>query len=139
MTIRGDFKAFLAADAAIAGIVGTRVYWQQRSVKDENVTSIVFKRIDGTRDYELKGDAGYEVGVWQLELRSLSSATVEALEEAVLELLSGYSGPLSEEFQVEYSFVGDGADFQEALPNGSNLDVWGIVLFFNMRIGRTEA
>ncbi len=91
--LRPALRAFILADAAIAAVVGVRVF---PSVMPQGVTatSLVYHRVSAFGDHHMQGPSGYAVNRWQIAAWSESLDAAEAVANLVKFRLDGYRGAM---------------------------------------------
>jgi len=90
MSVVSIIRDLLIADAAVAAILGDRVYPMQMPNAPEFPLAVVF-RVGGAGEYDLQGDAGIEQARVQLDLYTDAGyAALDELRNAVRAVLSGY-------------------------------------------------
>lgn len=80
--------AFLLADAALAGLVATRITWQSRP-QGEALPAVTLQRVSGARDYHMQGPSGLVQSRVQVDCWGATYASALAVSRAVRSLLSG--------------------------------------------------
>jgi len=89
--VRVGLRAYLLDDAAIAAIVGTRIYpivLPQGQVQ----TSIVYTRVSGIGDNHMEGPSGLSRPRFQVDCWSQSIDTASQLANLVKERIDGFRG-----------------------------------------------
>lgn len=116
--IEADLVAVLADDAAVAGLVGDRIF--PVVVRQETaLPALTYARLGGERTYVLAGAAHWTTVQIGLTAWATEYAQARTLADAVRQALDGYTGPTG----IEIASVQDGADEYEA-----TLDVFGCTL-----------
>lgn len=91
LDIRKGLHNHLLSNAAIAAIVGTRVY-PVKNAEGNRLDCIVYFRVLETELYHYLGRAGLVGARFQIDVLSQTNGQANALADLVKEALSGYSG-----------------------------------------------
>ena len=94
MSIRSGLFSHLSGTAAITAIVGTspkRIY-PVFLPQGRPHPALIYKRIDGGHDHNLKGSAGHATGKFQIDALSDSYEGADTLAEAVRQAMDGFGG-----------------------------------------------
>jgi len=86
-----DFRALLAADATVAGLVGSRVYPTVRP-QGAALPCITFQPISMSADYTLSDATGFEVARVQVDIYGATATSAYAARDAVQAAISGHQG-----------------------------------------------
>lgn len=82
MTMRGDLRARLEADAGIAAIVGGAVSWFEKNRRNV-YPAVILNGIDPGRDYTHQGPDGLDLPRVQIDSYGTTAAQADALGLAV--------------------------------------------------------
>jgi hypothetical protein len=88
MSFEADLRARLLADAAIAGLVGTRIYWKIRA-QGSALPAIVLGTIYGPRDQHFEGPIGTQGNRIQFDCLAPTAIAAINLRNAVLAEIEG--------------------------------------------------
>lgn len=81
-----------ALTALLAPVAGERRYWGRKPQSDPARPYVVMQRIDGVRDYHMKGASGYVASRVQIDCYGETYTSTKATARAVRDTLSGYRG-----------------------------------------------
>ncbi|MFA5897935.1 MAG: DUF3168 domain-containing protein [Hyphomicrobium sp.] len=86
-----DFRAILAGDVALIGLVSTRIY---PSTYPQSATDpcIRYTKITGSDALHMQGADGLDFSLMQLDVRAASAASALAVRNALRALLNPFSG-----------------------------------------------
>jgi hypothetical protein len=89
--MENDFKALLASDPTIAGIVSARIY---PSTYAQNAAgpAMRYQKITGSIGMHMEGSDGLSTDLMQVDVRAELAADVFALRNAIVAALHGFSG-----------------------------------------------
>lgn len=92
MSMEHDLRALVLSSSAVSTLIGTR-YSVAALPQGGGAPSIFAIKVSGTVDYHMRGESGIDTDLVQLDLRSTTSmAEAMSLRDAVMAVLSGYSG-----------------------------------------------
>lgn len=113
--IRAGLRTFLQADAAVAALVGTRVYPVKlpQGVKD---ASLVYNEISGQSDHHMEGPSGLVTVRMQIAAWAQSADAAHALFLAVKEAIDGYRGMMGS-VEVQGVFIDSWRDLDDTTAN----------------------
>jgi len=86
-----DFRALLAEDPTIAGLVSTRIYPANYTQSATN-PALRYNKITGAPGLHMQGGDGLDVDVIQVDIRAVNAIDALNLRDALVSLLHGYSG-----------------------------------------------
>ncbi|WP_037437158.1 tail completion protein gp17 [Sinorhizobium fredii] len=84
--------SLLLSAAGVTSLVGTRINWLRKPQSDDGVPYIVLQRIDGDRDYHMRGPSGYVTSRVQADVYGITYGSSKKTARALVALLSGYRG-----------------------------------------------
>jgi hypothetical protein len=84
--------SLLLGAIGVTSIVGTRINWLRKPQNDDGVPYIVLQRIDGDRDYHLRGPSGYVTSRVQADVYGLTYGSSKKAARALIAVLSGHRG-----------------------------------------------
>lgn len=93
LDIRLGLRAFLLADAAIAAVVGARVF-PIKMPQGEKGTSIVYLRVSNVGDHIMSGPTRIARPRFQIDCWAGTPGAASDLANLVKERLDGYQGPM---------------------------------------------
>lgn len=76
----------------LASVAGGRRYWVRKPQTEPARPYVVLNRIDGIRDYHLRGASGYVSSRVQIDCYADTYTATKAIGRDVISVLSGYSG-----------------------------------------------
>ena len=91
--IRSALRAHLLDDAAIAAVVGARVY-PLKMPQGQTGTSIVYSRISNSGDHHMEGPSGLSSPRMQIDCWSTNPDTAASLADLVKERIDGFRGEI---------------------------------------------
>lgn len=94
MSVKGGMVAHLKADAAIAAIVGTRIY-PVPLPQGKLPPYLLYQRRDTEHTTDLRGSSGLRRTEFQLDCYAVDSAVADMLAEAVRNSLDNWRGTWS--------------------------------------------
>jgi hypothetical protein len=117
--LRPGLCAFLLADAAIAGLVATRIY-PVKLPQGITAPSIVYNEISGQGDHHNEGASGLVRVRMQIAAWAQTADAAHALFLAVKNRLDGYRGPMGAGatlVTVQGAFVDSWRDVDDTVAN----------------------
>jgi len=113
MSIGKAVSAILTGDAAVAALVGTRV-WPMRLKQGTLQTSITYQRISAARSHTHDGPVGLNGSRIQVDCWAATYGAADALATAVRRALDNYEGTAAG-IRIQRVFLDDESDeFEEA-------------------------
>lgn len=91
--IESDLKAYLAADAAVAALVGSRIY-PLKLPQAPALPAITYQKVSGPRVISLSGYSGLSHPRLQIDCWAATYDQVKALSAAVVAALDAYPGAI---------------------------------------------
>ena len=82
----------LLGAAALTAHVGTRINWTAKPQSVSGLPYIVLQRIDGVRDYHMRGASGYVESRVQADFYAANYTAGKKAARALIAVLSGYRG-----------------------------------------------
>lgn len=82
----------LLSAAGVTSLVGTRINWLRKPQSDDGDPYIVLQRIDGDRDYHMRGPSGYVSSRVQADVYGTTYASSKKAARAMITVLSGHRG-----------------------------------------------
>lgn len=82
----------LLSAAGVTSLVGTRINWLRKPQSDDGDSYIVLQRIDGDRDYHMRGPSGYVSSRVQADVYGTTYASSKKAARAMITVLSGHRG-----------------------------------------------
>lgn len=104
-----DLRAYLLADATIAGLVGDRLQWNRRAQRDVLFPQVALTRVAGRRGAHMGGPDGLSESIVQLDIYGLTVASVKTVADAVSSRLHGAR------------FTQGNTEFQGVFQTGENM------------------
>lgn len=89
--MENDFRALLATDATIIGLVAARIY---PAVYAQNATdpAIRYQKITGAPGLHMRGSDGLSADLMQVDVRAATAAEVLSIRDAIVNRLHAFSG-----------------------------------------------
>lgn len=100
--MQADLRTLLVGDAALTGLVSTRIYWNSIPQSAASPCVVMFL-IDGGEGYSMSGRDGLDRSLVQIDVRAVDPnvAQMWAVRDAIRNVLSGYRGTVgSTDFEV---------------------------------------
>lgn len=113
--IRTGLRTFLLADAAIAALVGTRIY-PVKLPQGVSGTSLILNEISGQGDHHMQGASGLVTVRMQIGAWATTADGAHALFLAVKEAIDGYRG-LMGDVTVQGVFIDSWRDIDDTVAN----------------------
>lgn len=113
--IRTGLRTFLLADAAVAALVGTRIY-PIKLPQGITAASIVYQEISGIGDHHMQGPSGLSRVRMQIGAWAQSADAAHALFLAVKEAIDGYQGLMGSVY-VQGVFIDSWRDIDDTVAN----------------------
>ena len=127
--------AFLKGNQNIAGIVGPRIYPDVIPNGSANYQAVAIQTISDVREYTMAGESGPVYVRIQVSSWARSRTVARQLDDAIRQLLSGYSGTAASD-TIQSSFAQNRRDVVEPDPENEAARVYGCQRDF--LIGFTE-
>jgi hypothetical protein len=111
--------AYLLANAGLAGLVGTRVYWVERP-QAEQLPALTLTKISAPRAYTMKGSAGLVAARVQVDCWAETFGTAKLVARSLVAAIGGRrfdAGGVS----FRGVFVEDENDTSEPRPGGGRM------------------
>lgn len=108
MSVDYAMREEMLADATIAALVvadGKKRIYPEELPQDPILPAITITELSGPRDYSNDGDTGWVDGLFQVVCFGSTHKDTKALADAVVKLLSGFSGMMGPTKQVAVDAV----------------------------------
>lgn len=76
----------------LAPVAGGRRYWGRKPQVDPGRPYVIMQRIDGVRDYHMRGPSGYVASRVQIDCYADTYTSAKATARSVRDILSGHRG-----------------------------------------------
>ena len=93
MSLAGDLRTFILADATVTGLVVARMS-PMRLPQNPTFPALVYTQISGPRDRNLSGPSGRVVARFQIDCWAKTYLQAQSLADAVRARLDGYQGTM---------------------------------------------
>ncbi|MDW9877327.1 DUF3168 domain-containing protein [Sinorhizobium meliloti] len=84
--------SLLLSATGVTSLVGARINWLRKPQNDAGVPYIVLQRIDGDRDYHMRGPSGYVTSRVQADIYGVTYGSTKKAARALITMLSGHRG-----------------------------------------------
>jgi hypothetical protein len=122
MGMRADIRTQLAADAGVAAIVGTRIWWMQIPQVADSKPALTYRVVEGPRVPTLEGNSTLRVATVEVVAWAADAAVAESLANAAVAAM--LAGPLTAVQTAEADIIEEREGLEGGLP--------GIVLEFTV-------
>lgn len=113
-----ELVAYLLADAALAALIGNRL-WATRAAQHSETPYVVWQTIYGTEEYAHDGATGLEERRVQFNIFADTVSETESVRDAIKDRIAGFVGALGATVRVGHCFFDNDVD----LDAGTSADL----------------